>query len=515
MFRTSSLLARNGRSRRLRSVHHAARPKSRPSRRFAFEPLEERTLLSAEGMELWSFSDPTFSAVDVAPDPTSGKTYLAGTNQGANQIWKVARLNADGTLDTFFPDSDNPGGGDVAKAAVVGPDGSVYVAGVGYNVVSSKSKLDLVVRKYSSSGTLLWQKGFDGGGDDDSGAIAGQSESGGFFVYVTGSLRKPTGGPRGYTTKLDANGNVASGWPRDFFSAKGGSTSDTHSIALDSAGNVYVGGGIYNLASASARIVKYSTTGSVLATAQYSPIPPARTEVTTGFFNGVEYLWSAVGGATASDPPTLSKRNLSDLSVHTTGGCHGQALVSSYAVLGLRVDSRGGVDNLYVGGSGSDNLRQFHMNPENTCVEDNANWPDTAVLTFRLEVDTSGNLYVVPGGSAGFDAKKFQGPGSAAISTSAANTTIATSSPLTESVSFAAPVSLGVTPRCAGSLRANQPQAMLSPSGGSVAAHPVPQPAPAPSEPASANPIDRALAELAFGSLDDALLADLALGVFA
>ncbi|MBI3319173.1 MAG: hypothetical protein HYZ89_01095 [Candidatus Omnitrophica bacterium] len=500
MFRTSSLLARNGRSRRLHPLPRAARPKSRPARRFAFEPLEERTLLSGvEGAELWSFSNASIDRInDIAPDTTTGKTYVVG-GFNFNTVWKVARLNADGTLDAFLPDSNGPGD-DYAKSVVTGPDGSVYVAGAAYNLVSSKSKSDFVVRKYAPSGSLAWERAVHGDDGDAAVAIAGQMEAGTFYVYVAGRVSKA------YLTKYDANGNTPASWPKRF-------TGDAVSVTTDSAGNIYVGaaktvfkGGTYVH---SALISKYNPAGGTLGTVEYSSPGSNGTILATGYFNGVEYLWDLPRmryGATPVYPNTVLKRNLSDLSVNPTGGCHAITIDSGEQAqpLDLKIDTRGGVDNLYVTGDSSLGtwLRQFHMNTDNTCSEDTANWAKIGPAGSSLAIDAVGDVYVTGPGAGVWVATKFQGPASAGSKASTASA--GTAALMTSLAVASAPPS--ATQATNPDLLPYQPPAIASASGGNVTAQAVPPPAPASPSPTSANRVDQALADFHADSLDDATL---------
>src|SRR4051812_1575933 len=143
------------------------RPNPRRIRRkFAVECLEPRALLTggASGRDLVppGMLNPSFgqggfatsaifgptgdTAVGVAVQPgTGGKLVVAGTAHGttAQSAFAVARVNANGSLDTTFGDQGTvltePGPGQIlsANAMTVQPDGKILVAGLLQGFVSN------------------------------------------------------------------------------------------------------------------------------------------------------------------------------------------------------------------------------------------------------------------------------------------------------------------------------------------------------------------------------------------
>ncbi len=195
--------------------------------------------------------DAQFIAIDG-----SGNIYVTGSSSsswgspvqafggGGNDAY-VAKLNSSGSVvwTTFLGGS----GADVGHAIAVDASGNIYVSGDssstwGSPVRAISSGTDGFAAKLNSSGTLLWNTFLGGSGSDTSWGI-GIDGSGN--VYVSGDsaaswgspLRSYSNGSDVYAAKLNSSGSLM--W-NTFL---GGSGSDINNgIAVDTSGNVYVGG---------------------------------------------------------------------------------------------------------------------------------------------------------------------------------------------------------------------------------------------------------------------------------
>jgi hypothetical protein len=150
-------------------------------------------------------------------------------------------------------------GNDAGNATVTDTSGNIYTTGqftgnvdfdpgAGVSTAMSNGGLDVFVTKSDASGNLVWVKTFGGVNDDIGLSIAVDSSSN---VYVSGSFRgvanldpgpgsfpvSSMGGQDAFVSKLDSSGGFL--WAGQ----TGGSTDDrARSIAVDSAGNVYITG---------------------------------------------------------------------------------------------------------------------------------------------------------------------------------------------------------------------------------------------------------------------------------
>ena len=133
-------------------------------------------------------------------------------------------------------------GSDVATAAAVGPDGTVYVAGQFAGTGQpGATPFYAFVRKYDKRGNELWTQQFGAEGTSASTTAASVAVDGAGAVYVAGwvfgALPGQTGGGQddAFVRKYDAGGKEV--WTRQV----GGSGHDMAStVAVDGAGDVYV-----------------------------------------------------------------------------------------------------------------------------------------------------------------------------------------------------------------------------------------------------------------------------------
>lgn len=198
----------------------------------------------------------------VQPD---GKIVICGTrvsNGSSGSDFFVARFNANGTLDTSFSfdgevtiDFDGGTGSDLAQGVAVQTDGKIVVAGTTTGSVSGSA--DFAVARLNADGSLdttfgggtgKTTVGFDldgGTGNDNAGAIALQADG---KIVVAGSAQTTTGSVFAVTRLLpdgtrdsafNLNGKATFGFG---ISGAANESDGATGVAIDDSGSVVVGG---------------------------------------------------------------------------------------------------------------------------------------------------------------------------------------------------------------------------------------------------------------------------------
>jgi uncharacterized delta-60 repeat protein len=199
----------------------------------SFQTLNGISRLNADGTFDSSFDPGTgangwVSSVARQPD---GKVLIGGSFTAINGISRtnIARLNADGSLDTLF----NPGTGanDIVVSVVVQSDGKVLMGGWFTNVNGiSRNR----IARLNADGSL--DTGFDPGtgANNRVTSIAMQADG---KVLIGGRFTAVNGTNRWRIARLTASGSLDT-----TFNSGGGPSSDVECIVLQADGKVLIGG---------------------------------------------------------------------------------------------------------------------------------------------------------------------------------------------------------------------------------------------------------------------------------
>jgi uncharacterized delta-60 repeat protein len=169
----------------------------------------------------------------VAPD---GSTYLAGVTfsfdpNGRDAVFLV-KLGTDGTLTwqrTWTGPQINPFfRADQASAVAVAPDESVYVVGSTFG-----DRGDMLILKFSSDGSLIWQRRWGSSVTERASAVAVGADG---SIYVVGGATNPDDGSSNLVVlKFAPDGSVV--WQKAWGPSGGG-----EAVAVGPDGNIYVAG---------------------------------------------------------------------------------------------------------------------------------------------------------------------------------------------------------------------------------------------------------------------------------
>ena len=192
-------------------------------------------------------------SVAVAPD---GSVYACGKTNSVNTLNTdlfLVKFSSSGTVQ--WQKRFGGGNGDYGYSVAVASDGSVYVSG--YTYVNG-NKNDLLLVKFSSSGTVQWQKTL-GGSNDEIGTSVAVAPDG--SVYVCGYTRSAGAGNTDLLlAKFSSSGTVQ--WQKTL---GGSGYEEGWSVAVAPDGSVYVcghtssaGSGSYDLL-----LAKFSSSGTV------------------------------------------------------------------------------------------------------------------------------------------------------------------------------------------------------------------------------------------------------------
>ncbi len=195
----------------------------------------------------------------------AGNVYVAGYSLGTSDDFATIKYDTNGNQ-LWVSRYDGLGHfRDGASSLAVDDSGNVYVTGfTDYDFSSNLSNYATI--KYDQSGNQLWVAIYNGPGNDTDSA-SDIAVDGAGNVYVTGYSYGATTSTDYATIKYDANGNQLWVARYDGPSSYLDFASD---LAVDTAGNVYVTGGVYGPGPIDYATVKYDTNGSQLWAVHYN-----------------------------------------------------------------------------------------------------------------------------------------------------------------------------------------------------------------------------------------------------
>ena len=195
-------------------------------------------------------------AHDVAVD-SSGNAYVTGITWGPG--WNTSTIKYDSSGSALWTNIYDSGDNDLAYGIAVDSFNNVYI--VGYSSLNA-ANYDHYTIKYDTFGSVLWTNVYDAWNTNDlslsglGGAAVDSSDN----VYVTGPYFN--GANYDYCTKkYDSSGSVL--WTKYYNS---GGNEEAHDIAVDSSDNVLVTGRTWNGANWDGCTIKYDSSGSALWT---------------------------------------------------------------------------------------------------------------------------------------------------------------------------------------------------------------------------------------------------------
>lgn len=233
---------------------------------------------NANGTKAWTkqLGTVNFEAGAAVAVDSAGNIFTAGytqssldgnTSAGGWDIF-LTKWNAGGTK--LWTEQWGTTGNDFGRSVVIDSGGNIYVAGETNGALDGNTNSggnDIFITKWNANGTKAWTKQW-GTASDDFGTSIAVDSAGNLFVtgYTYGSLdgNISAGGIDIFITKWNAGGTKA--WTKQI----GTSLPDEgYSVAVDSAGSVYVGGVISGSLGADLFLGKWNTDGSSAWTKQW------------------------------------------------------------------------------------------------------------------------------------------------------------------------------------------------------------------------------------------------------
>ena len=225
---------------------------------------------------------------------SSGNVYVAGymtiTSETNFQRFAIAKYNSGGTLQWartlgLVPNA----GGNYSNATGISTDssGNVYFVGTGRVGTESPAVVAGHIFKYNSSGTLQWQRRYDGFTNSYFNGCATNSSG---DTYIVGNATNASSLNFPILLKVDTNGSLS--WQKTYSSGSYGSP-NFYSVSLDSSGNVYTFGADPSISSVTfGTIVKWDSSGNIsfqrgLSVANSSGNPIGPSSITFAYGGGV------------------------------------------------------------------------------------------------------------------------------------------------------------------------------------------------------------------------------------
>jgi uncharacterized delta-60 repeat protein len=217
-----------------------------------------------DGTQLWVqkyhnqfYTNSSDKATAIAID-AQGNIYVTGTSNGGGvgQDYATVKYSSAGSL-LWSKIYNGPGNGEDQPASIkVDASGSVYVAG---SSVGSGTGQDYALVKYTTSGTQSWVKRYHNGSFDQALGLAVDNCDG---IYITGVSRTSNNALVYRTLKYNTAGTIQ--WIKSYGDGTYPGTHENVAIAVDATCNVYLAGSDNLTDKARYVIIKYSSTGAQL-----------------------------------------------------------------------------------------------------------------------------------------------------------------------------------------------------------------------------------------------------------
>ncbi len=260
-------------------------------------------------------------------------------------------------------------------------NGDIFVAGASF-VGLNDGKFDFLLLKYSSSGNLIWQKNYNGGGNGDDIPVAFICDSTGTNCYVTGMSWSATGQYDYWTMQIEGSSGDST-WARRYDYAN--LAEYPIGIKLDNNGHVVVSGtSMATLFNSEAATISYDGPGAVVEEHRVSNngngvfIPTAFAQDASG-----NYLFTGTFSATGNNFGIRTIKSDIDLNVLWQTNYNTPAMDSATAIT---TDTDG---NVFVAGW----TTSLHGGSDGVLIKYK---PDGTLVWIKKRSQPKANMRVVP-----------------------------------------------------------------------------------------------------------------------
>lgn len=189
------------------------------------------------------------SGYSIALD-SSGNIYIGGRYYaGGNYDFLLAKYNSSGVVQWQQEYQSSSGYDEYCTGIAVDSSGNVFMTGY----TNASASWDMLLIKYNTSGTLLWQRKIGNGASDIANAVAVDSSG---SAYICG-YSNDTGANGIQVIKYDSSGTLQ--WQRVLTDGQ----AQGNGIFVDSSNNIYACGTSRYFGSDDMYVVKYNTSGTI------------------------------------------------------------------------------------------------------------------------------------------------------------------------------------------------------------------------------------------------------------
>ncbi|MFX1481253.1 MAG: SBBP repeat-containing protein [Promethearchaeota archaeon] len=214
-------------------------------------------IFNSSGDYQWNFTwdrgiNDDEEAYGIALD-SSGNIYLAGYQYSIGNMWDMYLVKFNSSGDYQWSDIYDRSDSDYFKGIALDSSGNIYAAG---HIYLGGHSTDMILVKYSNSGGRQWSKTWDRGfsRQDEAYDIALDSSGN---IYLGGYSYDSVSGNDMCLVKFNSSGDYQ--WHRTW---DGGDSDRANGIALDSSENIYLAGYTHNMVSGNdICLVKFNSSG--------------------------------------------------------------------------------------------------------------------------------------------------------------------------------------------------------------------------------------------------------------